>query len=134
MPEARFGPERRPWYAVWFWRALVLLALGLALVALGEVRAIAPAPTTRTRMMPSPARPVGRGARALSRRSQTPDAGSDEDTGGPRPGARRAVERIGGRRCSAHCCGRYRGGPRVRPSQAGLRFAAASLPRSRTTS
>ena len=41
MAEERFGPERRPWYAIWFWRSLVLLALGLALVALGEVRVIA---------------------------------------------------------------------------------------------
>ncbi len=41
MPEARFGPERRPWHGVWFWRSLVLLAFGLALFALGEVRVIA---------------------------------------------------------------------------------------------
>jgi hypothetical protein len=41
MAEERVEAERRPWYAVWFWRSLVLLALGLALVALGEVRVIA---------------------------------------------------------------------------------------------
>jgi hypothetical protein len=41
MAGERVGPEWRPWYATWFWRSLVLLALGLALVALGEVRAIA---------------------------------------------------------------------------------------------
>ncbi len=41
MAEERIGPERRPWHEVWFWRSLVLLALGLALVALGEVRVIA---------------------------------------------------------------------------------------------
>jgi hypothetical protein len=41
MAGERVGPEGRPWYAMWFWRSLVLLALGLALVALGEVRAIA---------------------------------------------------------------------------------------------
>jgi hypothetical protein len=40
MAEEPVWPERRPWYATWFWRSLVLLALGLALVALGEVRAI----------------------------------------------------------------------------------------------
>ncbi len=41
MAEERVQPERRPRHAVWFWRSLVLLALGLALVALGEVRVIA---------------------------------------------------------------------------------------------
>ena len=41
MAEERVQAERRPWHATWFWRSLVLLALGLALVALGEVRAIA---------------------------------------------------------------------------------------------
>jgi hypothetical protein len=41
MAEERVQAERRPWHATWFWRALVLLALGLALVALGEVRVIA---------------------------------------------------------------------------------------------
>ena len=41
MAEERFGPERRPWHGVWFWRSLVLLALGLAFLALGEVRVIA---------------------------------------------------------------------------------------------
>ncbi len=41
MAEERVQAERRPWLARWFWRSLVLLALGLALVALGEVRAIA---------------------------------------------------------------------------------------------
>ena len=41
MAEERVQAERRPRYAAWFWRALVLLALGLALVALGEVRVIA---------------------------------------------------------------------------------------------
>ncbi len=41
MAEERIGPERRPWHGVWFWRSLVLLALGLAFVALGEVRVIA---------------------------------------------------------------------------------------------
>jgi LysR family glycine cleavage system transcriptional activator len=40
MAEEPVWPERRPWYATWFWRSLVLLALGLALGALGEVRAI----------------------------------------------------------------------------------------------
>ena len=40
MAEEPVWPERRPWYVTWFWRSLVLLALGLALVALGEVRAI----------------------------------------------------------------------------------------------
>jgi LysR family glycine cleavage system transcriptional activator len=32
MAEEPVWPERRPWYATWFWRSLVLLALGLALV------------------------------------------------------------------------------------------------------
>ena len=41
MAEERVQAERRPWYATWFWRSLALLALGLALVALGEVRVIA---------------------------------------------------------------------------------------------
>jgi hypothetical protein len=41
MAEERFGPERRPRHGVWFWRSLVLLALGLALVAFGGVRVIA---------------------------------------------------------------------------------------------
>ena len=41
MAEERVQAERRPWHGVWFWRSLVLLALGLALVALGEVRVIA---------------------------------------------------------------------------------------------
>jgi hypothetical protein len=34
------GEPGRPWYATWFWRALTLLGLGLALVALGEIRVI----------------------------------------------------------------------------------------------
>jgi len=37
MAEAR-GEAGRPWHATWFWRSLTLLGLGLALVALGEVR------------------------------------------------------------------------------------------------
>ena len=41
MAEERVQAERRPWHGVWFWRSLVLLALGLAFVALGEVRVIA---------------------------------------------------------------------------------------------
>ena len=41
MAEERVHAERRPWHGVWFWRSLVLLALGLAFVALGEVRVIA---------------------------------------------------------------------------------------------
>ncbi len=41
MAEERVQAERRPWQGTWFWRSLVLLALGLALVALGEVRVIA---------------------------------------------------------------------------------------------
>ena len=35
-----WGEPRRPWYGTWFWRALTLLGLGLALVAVGEVRII----------------------------------------------------------------------------------------------
>jgi hypothetical protein len=59
MAEERVQPERRPWYAAWFWRALVLLALGLALAALGEVRAIvagggAPAPVLPDYTLPLP--------------------------------------------------------------------------------
>jgi hypothetical protein len=38
--EERAKPERQPWYATWFWRSLILIGLGLALVALGEVRVI----------------------------------------------------------------------------------------------
>ena len=34
------GETGRRWYGTWFWRALTLLGLGLALVALGEVRII----------------------------------------------------------------------------------------------
>ena len=41
MAEERVQAELRPWHGVWFWRSLVLLALGLAFVALGEVRVIA---------------------------------------------------------------------------------------------
>jgi hypothetical protein len=41
VAEGEVGPKRRPWHATWFLRALVLLALGLALVAFGEVRVIA---------------------------------------------------------------------------------------------
>ncbi len=41
MAEEPVWPERRPWYATWFWRSLALLALRLALVALGEARVIA---------------------------------------------------------------------------------------------
>jgi hypothetical protein len=40
MTEEQIGLWR-PWYATWFWRALTLLALGLALIALGEVRVLA---------------------------------------------------------------------------------------------
>jgi hypothetical protein len=31
----------RPWYAMWFWRSLTLLGVGIALIAFGEVRVIA---------------------------------------------------------------------------------------------
>ena len=34
------GETGRRWCGTWFWRALTLLGLGLALVALGEVRVI----------------------------------------------------------------------------------------------
>ena len=34
------GETGRRWYGTWFWRALTLLGLGLALVAFGEVRVI----------------------------------------------------------------------------------------------
>ena len=34
------GEPGRPWYGRWFWRSLTLLGLGLALVALGEIRVI----------------------------------------------------------------------------------------------
>jgi hypothetical protein len=34
------GEPGRPWRATWFWRSLTLLGLGLALVALGEVRVL----------------------------------------------------------------------------------------------
>ena len=39
MTEER-GDPGRPWYATWFWRSLTLVGLGLALIALGEVRVI----------------------------------------------------------------------------------------------
>ncbi len=39
MAEER-GEAGQPWHATWFWRALTLLGLGLALVALGEVRVL----------------------------------------------------------------------------------------------
>ena len=39
MAEER-GEAGRRWYGTWFWRALTLLGLGLALVTPGEVRVI----------------------------------------------------------------------------------------------
>jgi hypothetical protein len=41
MAEERVRPEWRHRYATWFWRALIVLALGLALITFGEVRFIA---------------------------------------------------------------------------------------------
>ena len=40
MTEER-GETGRRWYGTWFWRALTLLGLGLALIAFGEVRVLA---------------------------------------------------------------------------------------------
>jgi hypothetical protein len=37
----RVRPERRHRYAMWSWRALILLAIGPALITFGEVRVIA---------------------------------------------------------------------------------------------
>ena len=40
------------WYATWFWRALTLLGLGLALIALGEVRVISAGGGTSPPVLP----------------------------------------------------------------------------------
>jgi uncharacterized membrane protein YidH (DUF202 family) len=44
--------ERRPWFVAWFWHSLTLLALGLALVAFGEVRVMAAGGEVPTPVMP----------------------------------------------------------------------------------